>query len=71
VLLIWKTTFKPKKLKDAELQALFDKNSAWTLEKLAEALNVDKATVSDRLYAMRKIQKEVKWVPHELSELAI
>jgi len=42
------------------LQAL-DKNSARTLEELAEALNIDKSTVSDRLYAMERIQKEGKW----------
>jgi len=34
-------------------------------------LNVDKSTVSDQLNAMGKIQKEDKWIPHELSELAI
>lgn len=61
---------QPKKFEDAELQALLDEDSAQTLQELAEALNVGKSTVSDRLRAMGKIQKEGKWVPHELSELA-
>jgi len=30
------------------------------LEELAEALNINKSTVSNRLYAMGKIQKEGK-----------
>jgi len=30
------------------------------LEELVEALKVDKSTISDRLHAMRKIQKESK-----------
>jgi len=46
---------QPKKFKDAELQILLDKNSSQTLEELAEALNVGKSIVSDRLHAMRKI----------------
>jgi len=37
---------------------------------LAEALN-GKLIVSDRLHAMEKIQKEGKWISHELSELTI
>ncbi|KYN31155.1 hypothetical protein ALC56_14542 [Trachymyrmex septentrionalis] len=39
--------FRSKKFEDAKLQALLDKNSTQTLEKLAEALNVDKLTISD------------------------
>jgi hypothetical protein len=34
-------------------------------------LDVSQNTVSKRLKAMGKIQKEGKWVPHELSELTI
>jgi len=48
-----------------------NENSVWTLQELAEALNVDESTVSNRLYAMGKIQKGSKWVPHELSEMTI
>jgi len=39
------------------------------LEELAETLNIDKSTISDCLHAMGKIQKESKWMPHELSKL--
>jgi transposase len=53
---------QPKKFENAELQALLDENSAQTLEELAKALKVDKSTVSDRLHAMGKIQKEGKCV---------
>jgi len=35
---------QPKKFKDAELQVLLNENSPQTLEKLAEALNVNKST---------------------------
>lgn len=66
-----KRSGQPRKFEDAELQALLDEDSAQTLQELAEELNVDKSTVSDRLHAMGKIQKEGKWVPHELSKLAI
>jgi len=41
-----------KKDQRSKLQALLDKNSVRMLEKLAEALNVDKSTVSDRLHAI-------------------
>jgi len=60
-----------KKFKDVKLQALLDENSVQRFEKLAKALSVDKSTNFDRLHAMRKITKEGKWVPHELSKLAI
>jgi len=46
---------------------LSDENSARTLEELVEALNIGKSIVFDRLYAMENIQKEDKWVPHELA----
>jgi len=39
------------------------------LEKLAEALNVDKSI--SVLHTMRKIKKESKWIPHELFKLTI
>ena len=58
-----------KKFKDADLQALLiDKDSTQTLKQLAEALNVAKATISERLHALGKIQKEAKWVPYKLKE---
>jgi len=60
-----------KKFEDTELQALLDENSAQTLQELSAALNVTPMAVSKRLHAMGKIQKEGKWVPHELTENAI
>ena len=52
---------------------MLDENSLsnQTLEELAKALNVSKSIVYDCLHAIGKIQKESKWVLHELSKLAI
>ncbi|VVC42845.1 Transposase, type 1 [Cinara cedri] len=61
----------PKKFEDGELQALLDENSAQTLKELSNNLEVYESTVSRRLYPMGKIQKEGKWLPHELFENAI
>ena len=58
----------PKKFEGAELQALLDEDSTQTLKQLAKALGVDQGTISRRLYAISKIQKEGKWVPYELKE---
>jgi len=66
-----KRSGQPKKFEDAELQALLDENSARTLEKLAETLNVGKSIVSYCLHTVEKIKKKSKWVPHDLSKLAI
>jgi len=68
--LIWKTknTGQSKKFEDVELHTLLNENSARSFEKLAKALKDGKLTVSNRLYAMRKIQKEGYM---NLSELAI
>ena len=62
---------QPKKFEDAKLQALLDENQTQTLEELSKVLNVSPMVVSKRLHAMGKIQKEGKWLPHELSENAI
>ncbi|KAL6263105.1 hypothetical protein P5V15_005907 [Pogonomyrmex californicus] len=35
---------------------------------LAEQLGVTQQTISVRLHTMGKVQKEGRWVPHELSE---
>ncbi|KAL6260857.1 hypothetical protein P5V15_008386 [Pogonomyrmex californicus] len=51
-----------------ELQALLDINSAQTEKELAEQLGVTQQIISIRLHTMEKVQKEGKWVPHELSE---
>ena len=57
-----------KKFEDVEVQALLDKISTQTLKQLAKALGVDQRTIFRRLYAIREIQKEEKWVPCELKE---
>lgn len=59
---------QPKKFENADLQALLDKDSTQTLKQLAKALNVTQSTISERLHALGKIQKEGKWVPYELKE---
>ena len=48
------------------MQALLDEDSSQTLKQLAKALEVDWRTISRRLHAIGKIQKEGKWVPYEL-----
>ena len=58
----------PKKCEGAELQAFLDKELTQTLKQLAKALGVDQKTISRRLHAIGKIQKEGKWVPYELKE---
>lgn len=62
---------QPKKFEDNDLQALLDENSAQTLKELADELDVTEMAVSKRLHAMGKIQKEGKWIPHELSPTAM
>lgn len=52
----------PKKFEDAELQVLLDQDDTQTQKMLAEILNVDRSTISDRLKATGKIQKDGKWV---------
>lgn len=63
-----KRSGQPKRFEDTEMQALLNEDDTQTQEELAEALNVDRTTVSKRLKAMGKIQKCGKWVPHELTE---
>jgi len=53
---------------DTELKALLDENDAQTQQELTEQLEVAQSTISDRLKAMGKIQKEGKWVIYELNE---
>ncbi|KAL6264292.1 hypothetical protein P5V15_004387 [Pogonomyrmex californicus] len=48
--------------------ALLDINPAQTDEEFAEQLGVTQQTISIRLHTMGKVQKEGRWVPHELSE---
>lgn len=41
----------------------------YTIKKLAEALNATDRSISKRQHAMRKIHKEGKWAPHELTDV--
>lgn len=59
---------RPQKIKTDELQALLDINFAQTEKELTEQLGVTRQTISVRLHAMKKVQKEGRRVPHKLSE---
>jgi len=59
---------RPQKIETDELQALLDTNFAQTEKKLAEQLGVTQQAISIRLHMMGKIQKEGRWVLHELFE---
>jgi len=52
-----------------EMQALLDINSAQTEKELAEQLGVTQQAISVCLHTMRKVQREGRWIPHELSEV--
>lgn len=62
---------QPRKFNGAVLEALLDVDSTLTLSEYAKVLNVCPATISNRLHEMGKIQKEGKWVPHDLTKSAI
>jgi len=57
-----------QKIETNELQPLLDINSVQTEKELAEQLGVMQQAISVRLHTMGKIQKEGRWVPHELFE---
>jgi len=50
------------------LQALLDINFAQTEKDLVEQLGITQQAISICLHTMGKVQKEDRWVPHELSE---
>jgi len=50
------------------LQALPDINSAQTEKELTEQLGVTQQAISVPSHTMGKVQKEGRWVSHELSE---
>lgn len=58
----------PKKFENAELEALLHGDNSQTLKEMAQQLNVSHTSISTRLHAMGKIQKEGKWVPYKLKE---
>ena len=57
---------RPQIFEDQELATLLDEDSCQTQEELAEALGVDRTTISKRLKAMGMIQKQGNCVPYEL-----
>jgi len=59
---------RTQKIQTDELQALLNINSAQTEKKLAEQLGVTQQVICIRLQTMGKVQKEGRWVPHELSD---
>jgi len=59
---------RPRKVEDCQLQALLDEGDTQSQKMLAEQLGVSQAAISMRLYAMGKVQKIEKWVPHELND---
>jgi len=59
---------RSQKIETDKLQALLDRNSAQTEKELAEQLGVMQQAISVRLHTMEKVQKEGRWVPHELFE---
>lgn len=64
-------TGQPKKFEDSELQDLLNENSTQTENQLAKKLKTHRSTISRRLHMLGKIQKEGRWIPHMLSEIAI
>jgi len=63
---------RPQKIETDELQALLDINSTQTEKELkrnhAEQLGVTQQAIFVRLHTMGKVEKEGRWIPHELSE---
>lgn len=59
---------QPKKFEDEELQAIIKEDPCQTLEEIAQTLNVERSTVGKRLHVLGMIQKQGKWLPHELTE---
>jgi len=57
---------KPKLVKDAELDARLDEYAFQTQEELAELLGIASSIIPMRLKALKMIQKQENWVPHEL-----
>lgn len=58
---------RPSTISDEKLEELLNQDSAQTQQELAKKLNVTQQAISERLHALGKIQKEGKWVPHELT----
>lgn len=54
-------------MEDEELVALLEENTCHTLLELGQELGVTPQAISKRLHKLGKIQKESRWVPHELT----
>lgn len=67
----WKCSGQLKKFGDAELHELLDENLAQSTPELVKILEVDQIIVIKRSYLTKKILKERKWLPHELSKTEI
>jgi len=61
----------PQEADDTELQTFLDQHSAQSTRELSAQLGVSHTTVLSCLHTLEKIQKEGKWVSHELSETVI
>ncbi|GBP04837.1 Mariner Mos1 transposase [Eumeta japonica] len=59
---------RKKVFKDAELEALFDRDSCQTQQELAGSLGVKQQAISKHLKVMGIIQKQRHWVPYELKQ---
>jgi len=59
---------RPQKIETDQLQALLNTNFAQTEKELVEQLDVTQQAIYERVHTMGKIQKEARWVLHELSE---
>ena len=57
---------RPRAFEGEELQALVDEDLCQTQKQLAEELNCAQFVISDRLKALGKVYKEIKWVPYKL-----
>ncbi len=53
------------------MESLLKEDSTQTEKELAKQLNVTQAAISKHLHAMKMIQKEGKWIPHELNQANI
>jgi len=59
---------RPQKIETDELQTVLNINSAQTEKKLTEQFGITQQVISVRLHTMGTVQKEGRWVPHELSK---
>ena len=56
---------QPKKFEDINFRILLNQDSTQTLKQWTDALNAAQSIISERLHALRKIQRDGKWNLHE------